>query len=140
MTLNLRFPGQYYDAESGLHYNYFRDYDPRTGRYVQRDPIGLGGGINTFAYADSRPTGAIDPAGLFPLSVNIKWNTADNINGWWNFRQLGGTNANYTTSCSCTEQCDGTWKLSECSSEFLVEVLIRNDLRPDVEEWAKRKE
>ena len=38
ITVNLRFPGQYYDTESGLHYNYFRDYDPQTGRYVQSDP------------------------------------------------------------------------------------------------------
>ncbi|MFO2207069.1 RHS repeat-associated core domain-containing protein, partial [Pseudomonas aeruginosa] len=43
--VNLRFPGQYYDAESGLHYNYFRDYDPETGRYVESDPIGLTGGL-----------------------------------------------------------------------------------------------
>ncbi|MFY0104376.1 RHS repeat-associated core domain-containing protein, partial [Acinetobacter baumannii] len=39
-TFNLRFPGQYYDQETGLHYNYFRDYDPSTGRYVESDPIG----------------------------------------------------------------------------------------------------
>ncbi|HCG0913789.1 TPA: RHS repeat domain-containing protein, partial [Pseudomonas aeruginosa] len=49
--VNLRFPGQYYDAESGLHYNYFRDYDPETGRYVESDPIGLAGGLNTLGYA-----------------------------------------------------------------------------------------
>ena len=42
----LRFPGQYYDAETGTHYNYFRDYDPHVGRYVQSDPIGLNGGAN----------------------------------------------------------------------------------------------
>jgi len=44
-----RFPGQYYDSETGLHYNYFRYYNPQTGRYITPDPIGLEGGINLFA-------------------------------------------------------------------------------------------
>ena len=47
---NLRFPGQYYDKESAFHYNYFRDYNPKTGRYIESDPIGLLGGVNTYSY------------------------------------------------------------------------------------------
>jgi RHS repeat-associated protein len=47
-TVNLRFPGQHHDVETGLHQNWHRDYDPRVGRYIESDPIGLAGGINTY--------------------------------------------------------------------------------------------
>ena len=63
-ALNLRYPGQYYDAETGLHYNYFRDYDARTGRYSERDPIGLAGGINSYAYVRNNPVRLTDSYGL----------------------------------------------------------------------------
>ncbi|MGH8568560.1 MAG: RHS repeat-associated core domain-containing protein [Gammaproteobacteria bacterium] len=64
VTVNLRFPGQYFDAETGLHYNYFRDYDPSLGRYVQSDRIGLAGGLNTYAYTANNPITYADPRGL----------------------------------------------------------------------------
>ncbi|MFM9458777.1 RHS repeat-associated core domain-containing protein, partial [Streptomyces europaeiscabiei] len=62
-TYDLRFPGQRYDAAAGTHYNYFRDYDPRTGRYIESDPIGLRGGINTYGYVGQNPLWASDPFG-----------------------------------------------------------------------------
>jgi RHS repeat-associated protein len=66
----LRFAGQYHDRETGLYYNYFRDYDPQTGRYVQSDPIGLAGGLNTYGYALQNPLSFSDPTGeILPLLV-----------------------------------------------------------------------
>ena len=67
ITMNLRFAGQYFDDESGLHQNYFRDYHSRSGRYIQRDPIGLSGGMNVHGYAGLNPITNADPFGLSAL-------------------------------------------------------------------------
>ncbi len=68
VTFNLRFSGQYYDRESGLYYNYFRDYDPSTGRYVESDPIGLAAGTNLYAYVRGDPLRWVDPKGLASIA------------------------------------------------------------------------
>jgi RHS repeat-associated protein len=67
---NLRFAGQYYDQETGLHYNYHRYYDPKLGRYLRADPIGLDGGINLYSYVSNNPINSFDMLGLDECSYN----------------------------------------------------------------------
>ena len=70
-TLNLRLPGQHFDAETGYHYNGFRDYSPELGRYLQADPIGLNGGMNLYAYCGGDPVNRKDERGLWVVDVEI---------------------------------------------------------------------
>ena len=71
LTFPIRHAGQYYDQEVNLFYNYFRDYDPITGRYVESDPIGLDGGLNTYAYVGGNSLHLTDSLGLLPDSARI---------------------------------------------------------------------
>jgi RHS repeat-associated protein len=86
VTFNLRYPGQYYDAETGLHFNWHRSLDTKVGRYTQTDPIDLQGGWNRFAYVDSDGINRTDPTGLAPYDGDA-----------WTGSQLGQINSQ--TNC-----------------------------------------
>ncbi|WP_277612475.1 RHS repeat-associated core domain-containing protein, partial [Xanthomonas euvesicatoria] len=95
LVLDMRFPGQRFDAASGLNQNYFRDYEAATGRYGQSDPIGLGGGISTFSYVAATPLTSIDPFGLVPnqgcvASVVAICTVVGGSVGYWGGGILGG--------------------------------------------------
>ena len=70
LTQLLMFPGQYYDSETGTAQNWHRQYDARTGRYLEADPLGLGGGANLYAYVGGNPLGRVDPEGLWQLTIS----------------------------------------------------------------------
>ncbi len=69
--LNLRLPGQWYSAESGLHQNWMRDYDPVTGRYIEADPLGINAGANLYPYVISDPLDRIDPSGQIAAALPL---------------------------------------------------------------------
>ena len=69
-TMNMRLPGQVYDAETGLHYNYYRDYDPALGRYLAPDPLNLTNGSNPYGYVSNNPLTRRDPLGLYEEDIH----------------------------------------------------------------------
>ena len=103
IKFNLRFSGQYFDAETNHPYNINRDYNPVTGRYIQSDPIGFKGGINTFAYVNGNPAVSVDFEGLF--SDDRKTGRLTSCDGESTFAVIREqdkfrTNSNYVTSNS----------------------------------------
>jgi RHS repeat-associated protein len=73
---HLRLPGQYFDTETALHYNYFRNYDPQIGRYLESDPVGLKAGVNTYAYVGGNPLSYTDVLGLIRRCMEL-WSFRD---------------------------------------------------------------
>jgi RHS repeat-associated protein len=141
VTFNLRYPGQYFDQESNLHYNYHRSYSATTGRYTQSDPIGLDGGWNRFGYAEQNPMSYSDPLGLTSIAacanpVNIAACTAAGM-------ELGGgaltlsrilslvqaaaraaANANDSDTDRCNEKCKEAKLKANIAFNNLVGRLI----------------
>ncbi|MFT3779453.1 MAG: RHS repeat-associated core domain-containing protein [Ottowia sp.] len=99
ITMNLRFPGQYFDSETGSHYNFHRDYKPNIGGYVQLDPIALKGGINWYWYASASPVNNFDPDGL-----SVRW--SGSLATFGATAAFGGTFGifNLSSECKCNKK------------------------------------
>jgi RHS repeat-associated protein len=91
-VVRLRFPGQLSLGVAGLNYNYYRDYDPKVGRYLESDPIGQFGGLNTYGYTEQNPTNSSDPLGLF-------------TNPWKNFNPQKKGCDRVPDGNACTQKC-----------------------------------
>ena len=97
LVMPIRHAGQYYDQEVNLFYNYFRDYDPITGRYIESDPIGLDGGLNTYGYVGGNPLRFIDPYGLAAKGAAIGGAIGAGIGG-----VAGGVGGGFGGGAACT--------------------------------------
>ena len=116
-------PGQYFDQETGLHYNYFRDYDAATGRYLQPDPLGTTAGLNLFLYAGGNPVVLIDPFGLCSCRfVSKETTTLDNPHLWGLYYS-----ANLVCSYRCTS--DTSTQPEIVRSDQIDRYLRRSDRR-----------
>jgi RHS repeat-associated protein len=136
VTNNLRFAGQYYDEETGMHYNWNRNYEPVTGRYLSTDPLGLSAGDNLYRYALNNPIKNIDSNGKV---CGTGWNEPyipDYPNGW----NFAGPCQNHDDCYGCKGKKMGM-KKEDCDNRFLKELLkvcLKGDniiFHPDL--WPK---
>ena len=118
VTNNLRFPGQYYDAETGLNYNYYRDYNPVIGRYIEADPIGIRKGTNhLYFYVNENPLRFTDATGLACGSGPTEYIIPDGYGP-------GDSHYSFTDACTKHDKCYGTCKASKasCDVDFLFNM------------------
>ncbi len=136
-TVNLRFAGQYYDAESGLHYNWNRYYDPKIGRYITSDPIGLRGGLNTYLYVDSNPNINFDKTGECPGIIRSEWwlsKVSTQVTSFAIFQdqsrmQYFGVLAKTKGSCDCHD-------LIYCTYHVFLNQLTRDRKKRPKDPWG----
>ena len=122
-TLNLRFPGQYYDTETGLHYNYFRYYDPATGRYLSYDPMGLHAGLNPYTYVFNNPLAYTDSLGLYTAA---RWKSGPSFSGV-SRRSLGEMDAfEYWTIIPPAVGLGGEWFMLSGNISGVVECMDKD--------------
>ena len=152
-SFNLRFPGQYYDSETGQNYNYYRDYDPATGRYVESDPLGLKAGVNTYSYIGGNPVSRIDPRGLSAKDVsailqNIEQNFPEiQLASGWEFGAPGPENSANTDPWSgeitvdnkYSKACLGSDEFNTLYFDLLHEAMHSTD-SPDKRMWDNEVE
>ena len=121
-TVNLRFPGQYYDEETQTHYNFQRDYSPYTGRYLQADPIGLDGGVNFYGYVNNNPLGYLDPEGkiaIAPIFVAV-WTGGCS---WYAFQKALKTKA-YPNNDDKSRHCMASCLITKCMLGLPVVPIV----------------
>jgi uncharacterized protein RhaS with RHS repeats len=122
-------------AESGLYYNFFRTYDPNMGRYIESDPIGLGGGINPYGYAGANPLSRTDPSGLFSLDYLVSTTSVPKLPG----DRIGETRDTTGVTCAC-KQCGNSWSLDSCHANVYLKVRILAPLLPAADAFSRKSE